>query len=88
MGLEGKGGLVVRSVDTGSFAEDIGMFEKDVILAVNGQPVSSVEDVLKIQGTLKAGDAVAFHVMRATPGGRGHTPQWTSFFPSGSLPPQ
>jgi serine protease Do len=88
MGLEGKGGLVVRSVDTGSFAEDIGLFEKDVILAINRQPVSSVEDVLKIQSSLKPGDAVAFHVMRSTPAGRGHTPQWTSFYLSGALPTQ
>jgi serine protease Do len=88
MGLEGKGGLVIRSVDSGSFAEDIGLFEKDVILAVNRQPVASVEDVLKIQSSLKTGDAVAFHVMRSTAGGRGHTPLWTSFFVSGTLPPQ
>ena len=37
MGLEGKGGLVIRSVDDGSFAEDIGLIEKDVILAINRQ---------------------------------------------------
>ena len=88
MGLEGKGGLVIRSVDSGSFAEDLGLFEKDVILAINRQPVTSVEDVLKIQSSLKPGDAVAFHVMRATPGGRGHTPQWTSFYLPGTMPAQ
>ena len=88
LGIEGKGGLVVRSVDPGSFAEDIGLYEKDVILAINRQPVTSVEDVLRIQGALKVGDAVAFRVMRASPGGRGHTPQWTTFFVSGTLPAQ
>ena len=88
MGLDVKGGLVIRSVDPGSFAEDIGLFEKDVILSINRQPVTSVEDVLKIQTSLKPGDAVAFHVMRSTPGGRGHTPQWTSFFVPGVLPVQ
>ena len=88
MGLEGKGGLVIRSVDAGSFAEDIGLFEKDVILAINRKPVSTVEEVLKIQSSLKPGDAVAFHVMRAIPGGRGHAPQWNSFFVPGTLPPQ
>jgi serine protease Do len=88
MGLEGKGGLVIRSVDAGSFAEDIGLVEKDVILAINRKPVSTVEDVIKIQSSLKAGDAVAFHVMRAIPGGRGHAPQWNSFFVPGTLPPQ
>jgi serine protease Do len=88
MGIEGKGGLVVRSIDEGSFAEDIGLFEKDVILSINRQPVTSVEDVIKIQSTLKPGDPVAFRVMRPGPGGRGHAPQWTTFFVSGSLPMQ
>jgi serine protease Do len=86
MGIEGKGGLVIRSVDSGSFAEDIGLFENDVILAINRQPVTSVEDVIRIQSRLKPGDAVAFRVMRPTPGGRGHAPEWTSFFVSGTLP--
>jgi len=88
MGLDVKGGLVIRSVDSGSFAEDIGLFEKDVILSINRTPVASVEDVLKIQSTLKPGSAVAFHVMRSTPAGRGHAPQWTSFFLPGTLPQQ
>ncbi len=86
MGIEGKGGLVVRSVDSGSFAEDIGLFEQDVIISINRQPVASVEDVIRIQSTLKAGDPVAFRVMRPTPGGRGHAPTWTTFFVSGTLP--
>ena len=86
MGLDAKGGLLVQSVDADSFAEDIGLAEKDVILSINRQPVESVEDVHKVQGTLKPGDAVAFHIMRPTPGGRGHTPQWTSTFVSGALP--
>ena len=54
---------------TDSFAEDIGLMDKDVILSINRQPVTSVEDFKKIQGTLKSGDAVAFHIMRPV-GGR------------------
>jgi S1-C subfamily serine protease len=88
MGIEGKSGLVIRSVDANSFAEDIGLFEQDVILAINRQPVASVDDVIRIQSKLKPGDAVAFRVMRPAPGGRGHAPQWTSFFVSGTLPVQ
>jgi len=72
-------------VDADSFAEDIGLMEKDVILAINRQPVTSVEDIKKIQGTLKPGDAVAFRIMRPTPGGRGRAPQWTASFVSGIL---
>ena len=39
MGLDAKGGLLVQSVDSDSFAEDIGLMEKDVILSINRQPV-------------------------------------------------
>ncbi|HUJ50534.1 MAG TPA: Do family serine endopeptidase [Bryobacteraceae bacterium] len=88
MGIESKGGLVVRSVDEGSFAEDMGLLEKDVILAINRQPVSSVDDVIRIQSSLKPGDAVAFRIMRPTPGARGRTPEWTTLFVSGTLPPR
>ena len=86
MGIETKGGLAVRSVDPGSFAEDIGLTEKDVIVSINRQPVTSVEDVLRIQKSLKPGDPVAFRVMRSSPGGRGHAAVWNSFFISGTLP--
>jgi len=85
-GADAKGGLLVQSVDENSFAEDIGLMEKDVILSINRQPVASVDDVKKVQATLKPGDAVAFHIMRPTPGGRGHTPQWSTSFVSGVLP--
>ena len=88
MGIEGKGGLVVRSVDEGSFAEDMGLVEKDVILAINRQPVASVDDVIRIQSSLKPGDAVAFRIMRPTPGARGGAPEWTTLFVSGTLPPR
>jgi len=86
MGLDVKGGLLVQGVDADSFAEDIGLAEKDVILSINRQPVESADDVHKIQATLKPGDAVAFHIMRPTAGGRSHAPQWTSTFVSGALP--
>ena len=86
MDLEAKGGLLVQSVDADSFAEDVGLMEKDVILSINRVPVTNVDDVKKLQGTLKPGDAVAFRVMRPSPGGRGHAPQWTTFFVSGALP--
>jgi serine protease Do len=86
MALDAKGGLLVESVDDDSFAEDIGLMEKDVILSINRQPVTTVDDVKRIQGTLKPGDAVAFHIMRPSAGARGRTPQWNSTFVSGALP--
>jgi len=78
--------MLVQGIDADSFAEDIGLAEKDVILSINRQPVDSAEDIHKIQTTLKPGDPVAFHIMRPTPAGRGHVPQWTSTFVSGALP--
>ncbi len=87
IGIEGKNGLVIRGVDEGSFAEDIGLFENDVILSINRQPVSTVEDVQRVQSTLKPGDAVAFRIMRQNPAGRGAGGQkYTTFFVSGTLP--
>ncbi len=81
-------GVVVTRVQEGSFAEEIGLREKDVILSINRQPVASVDDIRKVQGTLKPGDAVAFRVMRANPLARGQTaaPRYTGMFLSGTLP--
>jgi serine protease Do len=62
--IETKIGVRVASVDPGSFAEDIGMKEGDIILSINRQGVSSPEDVLRVQQTLKPGQAVAFRVLR------------------------
>ena len=86
MGIQNKGGLVVRSVDEGSFAEDMGLMEKDVILAINRQAVASVDDVVRIQSTLKPGDPVAIRILRATPAGPGRSPEWNTMFVSGSIP--
>jgi len=94
MGLKEKGGVQVVEVSPGGFAEDIGLAENDVIVAINRQPVENAEDVKRIQSTLKAGDPVAFRVMRAAGGfpqqGRrgqtGGTPEWRSFFLAGTMP--
>ncbi|MCC6589695.1 MAG: Do family serine endopeptidase [Bryobacterales bacterium] len=86
--IEEQRGVVVTRVQESSFAEEIGLREKDIILSVNRQPVSSVEDIRKIQSTLKPGDAVAFRVMRANPltRGQGGTPRYSGMFLSGTLP--
>jgi serine protease Do len=87
MGLSDKRGVMVVSVDQGSFAEDAGLLEKDVILSINRTAVSTPDDVRKVQGTLKPGDAVAFRIMRsATPDVPGHKKSWQSTVLSGTLP--
>jgi serine protease Do len=78
------GGVLVSNVEPGSFAEDIGLLQRDVIVSINRQPVNSVEDVRRMQDKLKTGDAVAFRVMRAAPG-RGAA-EWTAIYLAGTLP--
>lgn len=86
LGFTQEGGVEVTVVEEDSFAEEIGMRVGDIIVSINRQPVSSFEDVKRIQSTLKRGDAVAFKVMRPGPGsGRGQR-QWTGIYLSGTLP--
>jgi serine protease Do len=80
------GGVEVTVVEDGSFAEEIGVRTKDIIVSINRQPVASFEDVKRIQGKLKPGDAVAFKVMRPVPGTRRGLVQWSGAYLSGTLP--
>ncbi len=83
LGFKDKtGGVLVQSVEPGSFAEDIGLQRGDVIMAINRKPVTSTDDVMSIQRTLKTGDAVAFRVMRAARNGA----EWQAFYLAGTLP--
>jgi serine protease Do len=83
-----KHGIAVSRVENGSFADDIGLMERDIIIGINRSPVASVDDIRKIQGTLKPGDAVAFRVVRQIPGARakGAQPRTATMFLSGTLP--
>jgi len=80
-GIKEKGGVQVATVEPDSFAEDVQLLPKDIILSINRQPVNSVEDVRRIQNTLKPGDAVAFRILR-----QGQGRQWESQFVAGTLP--
>jgi serine protease Do len=86
MELDVPGGVAVTTVEEGSFAEDIGMRARDVILSINRQPVATFDDVKSIQSKLKPGDMVAFRVMRSTGVRRGGQLQWVSVYFSGTLP--
>ena len=77
-----QGGVKVYEVEAASFAEDIGLQADDVITAINQQPVTSTDDVKRIQGAMKPGDAVAFRVMRRA-GQRG---SWNTLYLAGTLP--
>ena len=62
-----KHGMTVTRVEPNSFAADIGMEEKDIITSIDRHPINSIEDVKKIQSTLKPGDPVVFRVVRTLP---------------------
>jgi len=84
-----KHGVAITYIEPGSFAEEIGMMDHDIIIAINRQPVSSVDDIRKVQQTLKPGDPVAFRVVRKQVGrsGRGRAASSsTTMFLSGTLP--
>ncbi|MGH9620940.1 MAG: trypsin-like peptidase domain-containing protein [Bryobacteraceae bacterium] len=67
--IPSKEGVKVISVDPGSFADDIGVEQGDVILSVNRRPVRLPGDMVKLEAKLKPGQAVAFHIVRAQNGG-------------------
>jgi serine protease Do len=83
MGLDDNG-VLVDDVTAGSFGDDVGLAQGDVIVEINRQPIKSVDDVRRIQGQLKPGDAVAFRIMRQT--GRQGSGQWNSTYLAGTLP--
>jgi len=89
LGFKEKGGVLISDVIRGSFAEDVGLLENDIVVAINRQPVNSPEDVKRIQGTLKPGDPVAFHIKRAAGAARGAqsgAADWRSVFVAGTMP--
>jgi serine protease Do len=85
MGLSDPGGVVIDSVEPASFAADLGLAANDVLVAINRQPVSSVDDVKRIRSALKPGQAVEFKILHRTRAGRGSS-DWQTFFRAGTLP--
>ena len=92
-----KHGVVVARVEQDSFAEDIGLMDRDIIVSINRRSVNSTDDVRSVAQGLKAGDAVTFHIMRPasiarpTRGRSSAQPKDTggeSLFLAGTLPPQ
>ena len=67
-------------------ADEIGLLERDIIVSINRRPVSGIEDVRRVQSSLKPGDAVAFRVMRPGQIVRTQKGQYNSFYLTGTLP--
>jgi len=85
LGYKGTGGVLVASVEPGSFADDIALQKGDIIVELNREKVNSPEDIRRIQSTLKPGQPVAFQVMRQQQGPRGGG-DWQSIFLAGTVP--
>ncbi len=86
-GLDAKAGVLITSVEAASFAEDVGLQPDDVLTEINRQPVASVDDIRRIQSSLKPGDAVAFRVQRPVGAARGAGQRsYQTFFFAGTLP--
>ena len=78
MGLKADG-VVIASVEPGSFAEDIGLQKGDVLVEINRHHVASAADVRNSMQSAKSGEAMAFKLMRNNGG------NWISLFAAGTL---
>ena len=74
-------GVIVQDVKPGSFADDVGLSRGDVVLEINRQTLSTVDDFNRVQGTLKSGQDVVFLVRPRGAGRQGGTN-----FLAGTLP--
>jgi serine protease DegQ len=64
LGIDDRGGAVVTSVEEGSAADDAGLREADVILAINGKSVKGSADVRNHFGLLRVGEDVELDIVR------------------------
>ncbi|HUN88700.1 MAG TPA: Do family serine endopeptidase [Terriglobales bacterium] len=74
-------GVIVTDVKPGSFGDDVGLSRGDVVLEINKQPVSTVNDFNRLAGQYKSGQDVVFLVRPARSGRTGGTA-----FLGGTLP--
>jgi serine protease Do len=87
LGFKEPGGVLITEVTPGSFAEDINMLPRDIIMSINRRPINSVDDVQRVQAGLRPGDPMVFHIMRSQrPGAQGGAANWQSIYLSGTLP--
>jgi len=73
-------------VEPNSFAEEIGLEEKDIVDSINRQPVNSRDDIVKVQAKLKPGDPVTFLVVRKSSAAPGRRASVQTLYVSGNLP--
>ncbi len=86
MGYNGPGAVEIQSIESGSFADQIGLEKGDIILELNRQTINSPADVTRIQSALKPGDSVAFRFARQANNGPRGGGGWQPLFAAGKLP--
>jgi serine protease Do len=84
--IDANDGVKVSSVDPGSFADDIGLQEGDAIISINRHPILSPDDVMKVEASLRPGQAVAVHIVRGMGPNGTRRAQPERYYVSGKLP--
>jgi serine protease Do len=64
LGLSSPEGVIVRDVQPGSFADDIGLDRGDVIVEINRVPIHSLTDYRRELSRVRPGQDVLFKVLR------------------------
>ncbi|MDE0108742.1 MAG: Do family serine endopeptidase [Bryobacterales bacterium] len=80
MRLSTRGGVLITQIEAHSFAEDIGLQQRDIVLEVNREPIDSIRDLRDVQRSLKPGSDVAFKLLRWD--GRA----WRTMYEAGLIP--
>ncbi len=64
--MEISGGAYIQTVKPGSLADDAGLVaEADVIVALNGKPITNAQDLNTVVKGMKSGDAMVLKLIRA-----------------------
>lgn len=71
-----SGGFLVRSMKPGSVYEKLGLHTGDVIRGVNGEPINSLSDALKLYARLRSGDAAGPVTVEVSRAGKTETLQY------------
>ena len=60
----GNGGFLVKQMQPGSLYEKLGLRPGDVIKSINGQPLNSMEDAIRLYQQMPNIDDVQMEIMR------------------------